>query len=448
MPRFALMLAMCFLYILSSFVANDMLQSFYVILTVTVFFSFWLLLDKNPKIFTAVLLILGMGIHYATSGGGMVLFQGITQNMPLLAILILAPLLSVPLKREGVIGTTVSYLDNLKNNQRNFFYGLSSVTALVSPILNMGALRIVHGFVENIKVAPKTLSKSYYIGFAPAVIWSPFFASVGIVIFYLDITYVSYLPVGIAFAFLQMICGILLFGPHASKKAETEIINSPQSGTEQKKHVFMLLSYVLFLIVLLISMEQLIHKSMLLLVSIVCLLVPMVWFLLRGSTAIFKNELFLYKDKMLTQTKTEICLFLSAGVFGNAISHTPVKSALEQLMQWATLQSIGILFVLIVVCVTVFAMMGVHQIITVPLILTALISGDIYIHPSLIAFMCIFSWMLSSALSPLNALNIIVAASVKRNGMMIAYKWNGAYLLFISLMGLTYVYVLNFVLSN
>ncbi|MGK7379681.1 hypothetical protein ACSFXN_17835 [Planococcus sp. 1R117A] len=448
MPRFTLLLSMCFLYILSSFVASSMLQNLYVLLAVTVFILFWLLLDKNPKIFTAVLLLFGMGIHYSTSGGGMVLFQGITQNMPLLSILILAPLLSVPLKREGVIGSTVSYLDKLKSNQRNFFYGLSTVTAVVSPILNMGALRIVHGFVENIKVAPKTLSKSYYIGFAPAVIWSPFFASVGIVIFYLDITYVSYLPVGIAFALLQMICGILLFGPHASKQVETEIIGSSESRTEQKKHVFMLLSYVIFLIVLLIGMEQLLHKSMLLLVCIVCLIVPVSWFMLRGTVQIFKKELCLYKDKMLTQTKTEICLFLSAGVFGNAISHTPVKSGIEQVMQWATLQSVGILFLLIVACVTLFAMLGVHQIITVPLILTSLISGDIYIHPSLIAFMCIFSWMLSSALSPLNALNIIVAASVKRNGMMIAYKWNGAYLLFISLLGLTYVYILNYVLSN
>lgn len=447
MLRFALILTMCFLYIIDAFIANGTVSYFYSILTVIVFFTSWILLERGSKIFTLSLLLIGMGIHYSANERGVVLFQGITQNMPLLAILILAPLLSIPLKREGIIGSTVSFLEQLKNNPRNIFYGLSSVMVIVSPILNMGALRIVHGFVENIKITPKILSKSYYIGFTPAVIWSPFFASVGIVIFYLDITYLSYLPVGIAFALIQLICGILLFRPQALKEQKLSVSNISRFGDEQKKHVFLLISYVFLILVMLISMEQWLHKSMLLLVSVICLSVPLMWFMVRGSLGILKNELFLYKEKVLVQTKTEICLFLSAGVFGNAIANTPVKGVIEQTMQWASVTSVGILFIFIVFCVTLLAMLGVHQIITVPLILTALVSANIDIHLSLIAFMCIFSWMLSAAISPLNALNIIISSCVKRNGITVAYKWNGLYFLFTSLAALTYVYVLNFMLS-
>lgn len=447
MLRFALILTMCFLYIIDAFIANGTVSYFYSILTVIVFFTSWILLERGSKIFTLSLLLIGMGIHYSANERGVVLFQGITQNMPLLAILILAPLLSIPLKREGIIGSTVSFLEQLKNNPRNIFYGLSSVMVIVSPILNMGALRIVHGFVENIKITPKILSKSYYIGFTPAVIWSPFFASVGIVIFYLDITYLSYLPVGIAFALIQLICGILLFRPQALKEQKLSVSNISRFGDEQKKHVFLLISYVFLILVMLISMEQWLHKSMLLLVSVICLSVPLMWFMVRGSLEILKNELFLYKEKVLVQTKTEICLFLSAGVFGNAIANTPVKGVIEQTMQWASVTSVGILFIFIVFCVTLLAMLGVHQIITVPLILTALVSANIDIHLSLIAFMCIFSWMLSAAISPLNALNIIISSCVKRNGITVAYKWNGLYFLFTSLAALTYVYVLNFMLS-
>ncbi|RNF40210.1 hypothetical protein [Planococcus salinus] len=446
MPRFALILIMCLLYIVNSFIGNDVINTVYNSLAILVFFSLWLLLDKKGKIFTSTLLLIGMAIHFFMSGAGLGLFRGITQNMPLLAILILAPLLSVPLKREGIIGSTVSYLDDLKNNQRNIFYGLSSVMVVVSPILNMGALRIVHGFVENIKISPKVLSKSYYIGFTPSVIWSPFFASVGIVIYYLDITYLSYLPVGIAFALVQLAFGIFLFRPNVLIEKKTGIAPTDEEGAEQKKHIFMLVSYVFLIVVLLISLEQWLHKSMLLLVSIVCLVIPIVWFLLRGTTGILKKEMFLYKDKLLTQTKTEICLFLSAGVFGNAIARTPVKTMVEQAIQWASLHTVGILFLFIVGCVTLLALLGVHQIITVPLVLTAVISADIQLHPSLIAFMCIFSWMLSSAISPLNAMNIIISACVKKNGVTVAYRWNGAYFLFTSFAALTYVYVLNFML--
>lgn len=446
MLRFVLILTMCFLYILNSFFDNEALYVFYNLLAIGVFFSIWTLLEKNAKIFTFTLIGLGVAINYAFTGEAFAIFQGITRNMPLLAILILAPLLSIPLKREGIIDSTVSYLDGLKSNPRNIFYGLSSVMVVISPILNMGALRIVHGLVENIKIAPKVLSKSYFIGFTPSIIWSPFFASVGIVIFYLDITYISYLPVGITFALIQLFCGLLLFRPKSAGKGGAVAAIKADGEDKQRKHTFMLISYVLLIIFLLLSLEQWLQKSMLLLVSILCVFVALVWFLLRGTKNIFRKELLLFKDKVLTQTKTEICLFLSAGVFGHAISLTPVKTVIEQSMLWASFHSIGVLFALIVSCVILLAMLGVHQIITVPLVLTSIISADILIHPSIIAFMCIFSWMISSALSPLNAMNIIISACVKRNGVTVAFRWNGAFFLFTACAALMYVYLLEFIL--
>ncbi|WP_026581978.1 hypothetical protein [Bacillus sp. J33] len=447
MIRFSLVLSMCLLYIAEAFVPNIYIGFIFNLVAVAAFFVMLPLLEWKGRIFTLGLFSTGMLIHFIVGDTGIHLVEGITQNLALLSILILAPLLSVPLRREGVIETVIIYLNELKTNPRNTFYGISSFMLTLAPILNMGALRIVHGFVESIKFPSKLLSRSYYVGFTPAVIWSPFFASVGIVLFYLDITYMSYVVVGVLFAVMQMAVGFLLFRPgsveeDAAVEAAKEIASE---GRGRKRDIYMLIGFVLGLVLILIVMEQVFHKSMLLLVSIVCIIVPAAWVILRNRYKVIKEELSLYKNKMISQ-KMEICLFLSAGLFGNAVSHTPVKQLLERSMQWSATQSISILFLFIILFVTLMAFLGVHQIIVIPLVLTSLNFADMpNVAVASVAFMCIFTWMLSSAISPLNAMNIIISQCVQRNGVTVAFRWNGIYFLSITVIAFVYVYILNWV---
>jgi hypothetical protein len=447
MLRFSLIMSMCFLYIIEAFVPTVYIGLVFNIVATAVFLLFLPLLEWKGRIFTLTLFTAGGIIHYTVGDTGFGLVQGITQNMPLLSILILAPLLSVPLRREGIIDSVILYLNELKHNPRKTFYGISTFMLTLAPILNMGALRIVHGFVESIHLPSKLLSRSYYVGFTPAVIWSPFFASVGIVLFYLDITYLSYVAVGVMFAVIQMTVGIILFRPRIVEETaaaeERNVMISHDKGP--KKDMYLLFGFVLGLVVLLIVMEQVFHKSMLLLVSIICFLVPVAWVIFRKRKSIVKEEIIHYKNKLHSQ-KMEICLFLSAGLFGNAVSHTPVKELLEKSIQWSATQSIGVLFLFIILLVTFMAFLGVHQIIVTPLILTSL---DFATMPNVavasVAFMCIFTWMLSSAISPLNAMNIIISQCVKRNGVTVAFKWNGVYFLSITGLAFVYVYVLNWI---
>lgn len=259
MIRFSLVLSMCFLYILEAFMPNMYISLIFKMAAAAVFFTMMPLLDRKGRIFTLGLFTAGIFIHYAVGDRGMLLIEGITQNMALLAILILAPLLSIPLRREGIIDTVITYLNELKNSPAHTFYGITSFMLTLAPILNMGALRIVHGFVENIKIPSKLLSRSYYAGFTPAVIWSPFFASVGIVLFYLDITYLSYVAFGVFFAVLQMAVGMILFRPAgavetaAAMEREAEI-SVPEKG--RRRDLYTLAGFVFGLVFLLIVMEQ------------------------------------------------------------------------------------------------------------------------------------------------------------------------------------------------
>lgn len=446
MIRFSLVLSMCLFYILYAFFPSVQINLIFNLVAVAVFFAMVPILDRKSRVFTLSLFGAGIIIHFMVGDLGIHLIEGITQNLALLSILILAPLLSIPLRREGLIDTVVLYLNELKSNPRNTFYGISSFMLTLAPILNMGALRIVHGFVESIQFPSKYLSRSYYVGFTPAVIWSPFFASVGIVLFYLDITYLSYVGVGALFAVMQMAVGILFFRPGTIVEEAAAIEEKKENSSEgigRKRDIYALLGFVFGLVLLLILMEQTFQKSMLLLVSIVCIIVPVGWVIVRNKLQLIKEEISLYKSKILSQ-KMEICLFLSAGLFGNSISHTPVKQLLEKSMHWSATQSIGVLFMFIILFVTFMAFLGVHQIIVIPLILTSLNFAQMpNVAVVSVAFMCIFTWMLSSAISPLNAMNIIISQCVRRNGITVAFRWNGIYFLTVTIMAFVYIYLLS-----
>lgn len=444
MVRFTLILSLSFIYILQAFVKSDLLEVIFTLVAVALFLTMLPLLEIKGRIFTLTLFFLGMIIHFAVGDTGIGLVEGITQNMALLAIIILAPLLSIPLKREGIIETVVSYLNEMKNNPQKIYLGITTFMLALSPVLNMGALRIVHGFVENIKIPSKFLSRSYFVGFTHANIWSPFFASVGIVLYYMEMTYLSYVMAGVAFAILQIAVGVFLFRPR-NLEVFNEVAVSAEvyDHTVRKKDLTKLLIFVFGLVLLLIVLEQIFKISMLLLVTIICVVVPILWVFLSRKTDIVKEEMYLYKDKLLTQSKTEICMFLSAGLFGNAISHTPVKDFIEQIMQWSATQSVGILFLFILLFVTVMAFMGVHQIVVIPLILISLNFAEIEISQVTIAFMCMFSWMLAAAISPLNALNIIVSQCVKKDGLTVAFRWNGKYFLAVTIIAFIYVFILD-----
>lgn len=436
-------MSMCLLYIVQAIIPKDGLVTAFTIVCIIVFATTSYQLNKKGRIITGTLFAFGFIIHFLYGNTGIKLFDGVTQNMVLVTIILLAPLISIPLKQEGIIDAVVLKLSELKNSERKTFYGVSSFMMVLAPILNMGALRIVHGFVNELNVPSKLLSRSYYRGFTPAIMWSPFFASVGIVLYMMEIPYMSYMVVGISFAFLQVMIGLFVMRPGNDRSVILE--DDLKLGVKHQKKIYLLIGFVIGLIAFLIFLETVTNQPMLLLVCIVCLFLPFVWLVVRNKKWLeMRKEIITYKQQVTKHSNMEIGLFLSAGLFGNALSHTPIINMLKAVIIWSSKGSVLVLFLFIICFVTLMAAMGIHQIIVIPLVLTILLSQDVNVSMLAAAFMCIFTWMLSASISPLNALNIIISQCVRTNGLKVAFKWNGQYFLSVTGLAFIYVYFLNF----
>lgn len=442
MFRFIIFMAMCLLYIIQALIPSTVIQTIFILICLIAFFLAFRSLKVKNKVLTGVLFSAGILIHYFYGNSGLDLFEGLTQNLAILSIILLAPLIFLPLEGEGVISTVTSKLNEWKEDKRKLFFGISGFMMALGPILNMGAIRVVHGFVDKLPIDKKLLSHAYFGGFNPAIVWSPFFASVGVVITMAELPYMTYMPVGIGFAMLMSMIAFLLFRPKRSDVAlESE---APHTNTDgNKRDILLLVSFIVFLVILLIILECLTKLAMLVLVAINCILIPLIWTLLRNKWVWIKEEIKVYKNQMISNSNMEISLFLSAGLFGNALMHTPIISGLASAFFWASQWSVLLVFLFVVSFVTVMALFGIHQIIAIPIMFPLLLKPELDVSLFAAAFMCIFTWMFSASLSPLNALNIIISSCVHVNGVKVGISWNGKYFLATFIIAMGYILLLN-----
>ena len=64
------------------------------------------------------------------------------------------------------------------------YAGITGTLFFLSPILNLASVRIINEFLEDLKLPSALTAKSYVVGFATASMWSPYFASVSLMIHY------------------------------------------------------------------------------------------------------------------------------------------------------------------------------------------------------------------------------------------------------------------------
>ncbi|QHS23362.1 hypothetical protein GWK91_10535 [Virgibacillus sp. MSP4-1] len=441
MFRFLMIISISGLYLFTQLLNYDTMNLVLQVLCIFVFLMVYKKLNPKRKVLTGSLFFLGILIHFFQGYTGLNLFNGITQNLALLSIIILAPLLSIPLRQEGIIDGVVTMFEKRNDDEQKTFYGTSGFMLSLAPILNMGALRIVHGFLKDINIQPKMLSQAYYSGFTPSIIWSPFFASVGIVLFTMEMSYLNYMPIGMTFAVIQILIGFFILRPRKSDDDIPEQVSLKEDN--QNKNLVLLLIFVVSLLILLVLQEAIIDQPMLTLVCMNCMIIPVVWAVIRQKQGRMKEVFLPYKKQVANGINMEIAIFLSAGLFGNALVNTRIVDVVGAILVWSSQISIFLLFLLILLLVTIMALFGMHQIIVVPIILTLLLSTDIQVSAMAIAFMCTFAWMLSSAISPLNALNIIISSCVRKDGWTVAYRWNGKYFFAVTLCAFIYVYIIN-----
>lgn len=474
--RTYLILAMCGLFLGQYFVQSRWLDMPLLALALAAFADAAAKADRAPKWFGIGMLVVGTALEFQKGRGIAGISEGIAMNLPLITLVILVPLLSVPLRLGGYFDAIDELLRRLKHHPRKLFAGITGVLFALGPILNIGSIRLVDELLKRLGLAPRMLARSYMVGFSTTMLWSPYYASVALVLYYLKVPVAAYMAYGIGLALLFVVSGNVVFAFRSrrhSVDADAEAggktddpsegtdeatatscgqANVPPAGTDEasadgpardgegyRGKLARLGMIVAGLMTVTFVLEAVTRWSMLVIVSLLAVAFPLLWGLATRDWRRLAAHGADFRDKSVPMMNNEIVLFTSAGFLGNAMQGTGFGSGIERLINSLGQQSFLLLAVAVVVTVVGLTFIGIHPMVIVTALVTQMDAAQLGTTPNVLAMLLMLAWSISSVLSPVNPLNLMVSRLSGLSGLQVGFRENGLHLLIVAVLGLAII---------
>ncbi|MDQ0253302.1 hypothetical protein J2S74_000674 [Evansella vedderi] len=443
-------------YLAYFFFPVNVLQWSLFVLSIFAFGMSIIRVSKVPMVIGLVLSLTGTFIILVFDYGLQELINGFLMNLPILSLFLLVPLISIPLKSGGYFNGIQGIMYQWAKYPKKIFFIVTSFLFVIGPVLNIGSLRVVNDMVNRLKLPAPLLAKAYVLGFASVSLWSPYFASIVLIMFYLEVQITQFIPYGITLAFIQLFVGNVIFrnwvkrnkgvvdtsNVQREENAEITVTNKTVGYTK----TIQFLVIILGLIVSILTLEFVSGYPVPLLVSLTSLAFPLLWVLVSRTWVAFGNELKIYQYR-LGKTSSEVVLLLSAGLFGHAITLTPFANTISTFLYTVADLSILLLAIIIVSVVAILSFIGVHQIIVVPILAMQMDPSVIGVPGELLAVILALAWSVSVMFSPLIASNIMVGQLVNRSSFTVSARWNWVLVLTMVVVGVFYIGVLSMYFS-
>jgi hypothetical protein len=435
---------MCVLFLIYYFVQNIWLGYFVVLLAITSFIASAMNAKGFPRIIGILMMATGIILEIYKGTGAEGISQGILMILPLLCLVTLAPLLSIPLKLGGYFESIDSLLRNLLHHPRQLFAGITTSLFILSPILSLGSVRILSEFLSDLKLPTAMSAKSYLIGFSTAIMWSPYFASVSLVLYYLDMEVGKYILYGIGLSFLSLMIGNGLFALW-ERQNPLERVHTPEVPLEKesRKQLILLGMFVTLLLSSSLTIEYLTKWSMIIIVCMISILLPIAWGLITKGwhrlIPLLKN----YRDQSVPMMNNEIMLFTSAGLFAHAVQGTTFANIVSDFLTGVAKDSILLFAVAVIVIVVFVTYLGLHQIAVIAALAMQLKAEELGISNLSLAMLLLLSWSISSASSPFSGLNLMVSKIVGISGFETGIRANGLHLAILTVIGLGIIMIIS-----
>lgn len=442
--RSYLILGMCALFLIQYFLGLHWLQLVVVALSLLAFLGSAFKADHFPRWIGIIMMTAGVIIEWRKGTGAEGISNGIFLILPLLCLLTLAPLLSIPLKLGGYFESIAVLLRNLLHQPKKLYAGITGTLFILSPILNLGSVRIINEFLEELKLPSAMSAKSYLVGFTTAVMWSPYFASVSLVLHYLDIPYKQYIFYGIGLSLLSLIVGNVLFAfwekRHPFSEGRTSVIPL------EKKHRKQIIKLVLFVAILMSScliIENITNWSMIVIVCLVSIIIPFVYGIISKDWGRLVPPLKDFRDRTVPMLNNEIMLFMSAGMLAYAMKGTSAANSVGYLLNQLARQSFFLFALAVMLIVLSITYIGIHQIAAVGALAMQLNPIELGISNISLALLLLLTWSISTALSPFSGLNLMVSRFAGISGVQTGLRLNGLHLSILAIVGISILTLIN-----
>lgn len=450
-------------YIANVFLAQSLLALINTITLILAVILSFIAAKGSTRMIAAVLFIVGAFLLFYTQAPLDVWEKALLENGYLLAMFIMVPLISLPVRYGGYNESLEALFDRF-GNSKSRFYGLVSVmTAFLGVLVSIASVPLTcevarsSHFATNARILATALSR----GFITCLFWAPTTATIALSLQLTGANWLSVLPFGLLFAIIAGFIGWIMttirenliarrsqLNTSLSKnKNDTHIdanLNSsslhpskyevtshqPHSGVFDRKKIIELVLFSVLYIVAVMLVGQCLRISIIVAVALMSILIPIIWMVAIKRVTLFKQKV---KDEYvavkLPNVKGQMILFTAAGVLASGISYSGVGemavTALLQITNGGALEATILVMVLALVC----SAFGVH-----PLVYTTVIGGSLTavqlgVSPVYMALLLAMGWALGNAVCPTSANSIAVSQLVERSPFKLALNWNVSYVL-------------------
>jgi hypothetical protein len=440
-----LILSMCIMFLIQYFASSQWLGFLVLILAGLAFIVCVGEASRFPRIIGLLMLGTGIFLEFYKGAGISGISIGINQVLPIVCLVTLAPLLSVPLKSGGYFKAIDGLLHHLTNYPGRLFMGITTTLFILCPVLSLGSVRIIHDFLNKMKLPIELTVKSYVTGFSTAVFWSPYFASVSLVLYYLKIPVSDYILYGLGLSILSLAAGNLLFFFWKRRHLinwqvdESSILFDAGNRRQLRKLSFLIVLLMLFSL----ALEHVTQFSMVIIVSLISILLPLIWGIASRKRDLLLQHLKDYRDRSIPAMNNEIMLFISAGLLGHAIQGTAFANMLNTFLIQMASQSFLLFLISVLVIVLALTYIGIHQIAVIAALAMQLKAEELGISNISLAMLLLLSWSISTSLSPFSGLNIMVSRFIGKTGVETGLRANGVHLATIAVIGMGVISILR-----
>ena len=393
-----------------------------------------------------------------TGSGFLLMLQGNPQpldwsraaihNASLICLVLTVPLLGSILAFEPYARYLTLITERYITSPFRLYSAAALLTSALSSLLNLASMHFVHHLLQPraAKCPPALFSQALFRGFMPNVMWSPSYISVAIAIQYSGISWFSLAPVGISLALTGVVWALLLgwfeYGKLAAfstgEVSEKDRLRRPSDidRTAAVRGVWTLLSMILLLISLIVFLEYYTHKSALVLVPLISFTGPMLLSRIYGKSAVYSTQFRQYVAEKLPRAHNEMLLFSSIGFFGYALAGSSFPAQIPLLVSRFGLDTPLKIALLIVGIIIMFAAIGIHPMITIAAISSAMPPGSTALSGQQLAGTFLVGYMFYGICSPFSATNLIMASLTAQNPIVAGLRQNGLFALFYVLLAL------------
>jgi hypothetical protein len=317
------------------------------------------------------------------------------------------------------------------------FLILAGLQLLMSFVLNIGSIPIMQRLLDKAKLPKPYLSLLYSTAYSSYMVVSPFDGLIQAFILTAGASYATYVGRGLTMTVTIMATGLLILalsprsrrpgktGPGSGFNHQPEDPSEPQPVHQSGRRILELAAHIVAMIGLAVVFGRLIQlRNPALGTAFVIVAYTMIWLRLLGVGRKELRGSVREYALALAGFRAFLPFLVSASLLGAMTAYTPLNDAIgSALLQLGDLPRYFSIQAIMAVT-ALLSMMGIHMMITVAAVASAVDPGLLGLDPPAFALFLLSCWFVAMNVSPFVPFSTVVGEAIGENPATVALRYN------------------------